>query len=95
LNPHCEGRQTSTDSARSPGNTAVPSIVADASDPTLEAETQRPKPERSDPDGALRAAIAAAVDARDFDRVRALVAVLESSPKPAAVLSLASRKALR
>lgn len=46
----------------------------------------------NDPDVALRAAIVAALDAGDFDRVRALVAVLESSPRPAPVLTLASRR---
>lgn len=50
---------------------------------------ERAEPERIDPDDALRAAIKAAVDAGDFARVKALVAVLEAWPKPAAVLSIA------
>ncbi len=50
---------------------------------------------RNDPDDALRVAIVAALDAGDYDRVRALVVVLENSPRPAPVLTLATRKAPR
>ena len=49
----------------------------------------------SDPDEALRVAIKAAVDAGKFDRARALVALLEDSPKPAAVVDIATRRAKR
>jgi len=49
----------------------------------------------SDPDATLRTAIKAALDAGDLDRVRALVAVLEASPKPAPVVDIATRKPRR
>ena len=66
-------------------------IVDVESDATQEAETRRAEPERSDPDEALRWAIKAALDVGDYGRVRALLAVLESSPRPAPILTLASR----
>lgn len=50
---------------------------------------------RNDPDDALRLAIRAALDAGDYDRVKALVGVLESSPRPAPVLTLASKRTPR
>jgi hypothetical protein len=55
------------------------------------------KPEPSpDPDEALRTAIKAAVDAGDFARVEALVAVLKGDPaKLAPVVPLASRGRVR
>ena len=46
----------------------------------------------SDPDAALRTAIKVALDAGDFDRVRKLVAVLESAPPAAPVVRLADRR---
>ena len=64
--------------------------------PTSPAETRPLEPEpRSAADEALRVAIVAALDAGDFARVKALVAVLEASPKPAPVLTLATRKPSR
>jgi hypothetical protein len=49
----------------------------------------------ADPDEALKLAIKTAVDAGDFDRVRALVAVLGSAPKKASVVDIASRRPAR
>ena len=95
MNPSFQRPETSSQSRPNPEKQGSIAFGDVASDPTFEADTLRPKPERSDPDEALRTAIAAAVDARDFDRVRALVVVLESSPKPALVLTLASRKTSR
>ena len=71
---------------------------ADVSRPaqtTVSDETRRAEPERSAADEALRLAIKAALDGGDFNRVRALVTVLEATPKAAPVLTLASRKAPR
>ena len=67
-------------------------IGADVPNPTLPAEFRRPKPELADPDEALRVVIRAALDAGDLDRVKALVAVLEGSPKRASVVDIASRR---
>jgi hypothetical protein len=49
----------------------------------------------ADPDEALRAAINAAVDAGDVARAMALLEVLKASPRPAAVVDIASRRRKR
>lgn len=46
---------------------------------------------RPDPDDALRQAIKVALDAGDYARVKALVAVLESAPRVAPVIAMADR----
>jgi hypothetical protein len=56
--------------------------------PTVSDGAERPESQPADPDAALRAAIKAALDAGDFDRVKALVAVLEASPKAAPVVPI-------
>jgi hypothetical protein len=73
--------ETSRDAAKREEPDALPTAADDVS--------QHPKP---DPDEALRAAIRAALDAGDLDRVTALVDILRASPKPAPVLELAGRK---
>lgn len=65
---------------------------------TGKARTPQPEPVRLDPDEALRVAVKAAVDAGDFDRAKALLAVLEGTrpeaPNAGAnVIALAARRA--
>lgn len=83
MNPHCEGSDPSPETARNADIPAAVAIVDAAADTTLEARTRPPKPQPVDADDALRAAIVAALNAGDLDRVKALVAVLETSPKKA------------
>ena len=92
LKPSPGRRKTSADSAPLPDKKGSVAIGADVVVPTLPTEFRPPKPEPSDPDEALRVAIRSALDAGDFDRVKALVAVLEASPKKAAVVDIASRR---
>jgi hypothetical protein len=66
--------------------TSTPPNVAKAGRVDTDVDTE------TDPDEALRTAIKAAVDAGDFDRARALVAILEAAPKPAPVVDLATRR---
>lgn len=94
-NPKKEGRESSRESARHTGNSAADAIDDDASKTTVPGQNGPARPLLNDADAALRLAIVAALDASDFDRVRALVAVLESSPRPASVLSLASHRPKR
>lgn len=76
--------------SREPANGCEPTKVTEPSGIT----PPEPKPfdAASDPDDALRTAIKASLDAGDYDRVRALVVVLESAPKPAPILTLADRR---
>ena len=90
--PSEERPQTSPEIAPNLDKTAAVAIVACRMQATVSAGSERPKPEPADPDEALRAAIVAALYASDFDRVKALVGVLESTRKKAAVLDLASHR---
>ena len=53
-----------------------------------------PVSQPNDPDRELRAAIEAALVARDFERVKALVAVLEVARPTAPLLAIASKRRL-
>ena len=86
---------TDTKSAREPAKPGRSAIEASTDQSTvLVAESTR-EAQRTSPDEALRMAIKAALDAGDFDRVKALVAVLESSPRPAPVVSIATARPKR
>lgn len=94
MNPYGERQQRPDEIARSPGNSAAVAIVADLPEPPLAAATRPPQPQRVDADEALRGAIVAALQAGDLARVKALVGILESSPR-ASVINMPSRRTLR
>lgn len=84
--------QTSAEIPPDHGKTAAVVINAGTVPPTVSGASEPAEPQRQDPDNALRAAIVAAIHAADYDRVRALLTVLENAPKTAAVLVALPRR---
>lgn len=89
-------RANTQETPSKPASAAISTIVPESPpQSTVLGAKSTPETPSADPDAALRAAIKAAVDGGDFDRVKALVAVLESSPRPAPVVDIASRRTNR
>ncbi len=90
--PNSDGggaREAEKDAAPSPSLSEHGEEVSAPGEP-VEPEPRPPaEPSPADPDAALKGAIGAAVAAGDLARARALLDVLEASPRPATVLTLA------
>ena len=74
-----------------PEETAADPIGDPTPLPTVSVTSEPAKQEAADPDGALKLAIKAALDAGDLDRAEQLLAILKSAPKIAPVIRLAKK----
>lgn len=89
--PNQESSEASTEAARAPGKTVVAGLAKSAEQSTVLVGESTVVAERNDADAAVRAAAKAAIDAGNFTRAAALLAILQEETETTTVVDARKR----